>query len=840
MTSGAGCRLSSSADDTGDDGIRVLTGGQGVADGTSPPAVHAGPSTMINGPSPPPPGAGRSAEQSRAPIKKNTRAAVQVASLNMNGRGAPSAHSPASKWHSVNQFLRDSKVGVLALQETHMTVDLAVDINALHGSSLHVFHSVNPANANSAGVAFVLNKRKTNIVGAQAWEIVPGRALLLSLPWHKEEVMHILNVYAPAANAALNAKFWSDLSEQWTEQELPSPDIVLGDFNLVEDAVDRFPQSEDDARATVNLSDFVTRFKLIDGWRRCYPDAAGFSYPRIAIANRSRIDRIYISPYLYRFATNWSISPAVAIPSDHCLVSCSVTTMTAPYIGPGRWTMPLFLLTDQPFLRSIDALGSTLAADINDMTTNTVDARSPIQARFRKFKDDVITVARARARAKIPAIDRAIRELKARLKIITASAAYLTDVDSMLEAGLIQQRLVSLESRRFLNARAVARAHYRFEGDTISKYWSLINKNKRPRDLIYKLRRPEAVSTYVTRSDRMAELARDYHSDLQDKDMAPLSGDRLSATDAVLESLPRRVSDEQITDLRLSGDLSYADVVEALALAPSGKATGIDGIPYEFWKVMHLRHKTLPPMKVGKRANIVYILWQVFSDVVQCGVVPNTDFALGWLCPLYKKGDIYDVANYRPITLLNADYKLLTKILALKLARVAPSIIHPDQAGFVPGRHLFDQVKLAQTMINYAEATEENGVLIALDQEKAYDRIDHDYLWRTLQAFRFPDSLIAAVQGLYRSAQTIVYINGEASSPFSVTRGVRQGDPMSCLLFDIAIEPLACSLRASSLRGLSIPGAPHRLIATLFADDTTVYLAAADDYSVLDRLLHQW
>ena len=87
------------------------------------------------------------------------------------------------------------------------------------------------------------------------------------------------------------------------------------------------------------------------------------------------------------------------------------------------------------------------------------------------------------------------------------------------------------------------------------------------------------------------------------------------------------------------------------------------------------------------------------------------------------------------------------------------------------------------------------------------------------------------MKSLYECAETRVMVNGVLSSPFKVSRGVRQGDPMSCLLFDIAIEPLANMLRLSNLKGFEIPGVENKLITTLFADDTTVFLSQFDNFT---------
>ena len=134
----------------------------------------------------------------------------------------------------------------------------------------------------------------------------------------------------------------------------------------------------------------------------------------------------------------------------------------------------------------------------------------------------------------------------------------------------------------------------------------------------------------------------------------------------------------------------------------------------------------------------------------------------------------------------------------------------------MPHRSIFDQVRLTKMMLSYAEAMEMNGA------------IAYDYLWRTLEAFQIPDRFIQTVRLLYDHANTIVIINGERSTPFAVTRGVRQRDPLLCLLFNLAIEPLVCMLCKSTLTGFHIPGVADKLIVSMFADDTTAYLACHD------------
>lgn len=146
------------------------------------------------------------------------------------------------------------------------------------------------------------------------------------------------------------------------------------------------------------------------------------------------------------------------------------------------------------------------------------------------------------------------------------------------------------------------------------------------------------------------------------------------------------------------------------------------------------------------------------------------------MCPLYKKKDHLKIENYCPITLLNIDYKILTKALAIQVVKVIHKMIHLNQRGFIPKRSISNPIRLAQTMTMYADLMEEDRAIIASDQEKAYNKIQHTYFFETLEAFHLPPLFVNTVRNLYKSAYTQVAINSFLSSPFQVTRGVCQGD----------------------------------------------------------------
>lgn len=97
-------------------------------------------------------------------------------------------------------------------------------------------------------------------------------------------------------------------------------------------------------------------------------------------------------------------------------------------------------------------------------------------------------------------------------------------------------------------------------------------------------------------------------------------------------------------------------------------------------------------------------------------------------------------------------------------------------------------------MLDSCEANEINGAIVCLDQEKAYDKVHHDFIWKTLEKFDFPKHFIDTIKTLYQNGETVLIINGEISRLYKVTRGVHQGDPLSCLIFNLAIESLASML----------------------------------------------
>ncbi|KAI3374546.1 hypothetical protein L3Q82_021112 [Scortum barcoo] len=197
-------------------------------------------------------------------------------------------------------------------------------------------------------------------------------------------------------------------------------------------------------------------------------------------------------------------------------------------------------------------------------------------------------------------------------------------------------------------------------------------------------------------------------------------------------------------------------------------------------------------------------LLEVFNDCLERGRLPlSCRRAVITLLP--KKGDLQELKNWRPVSLLCTDYKIMSKVLASRLREVMASIIHPDQTYCVPGRLISDNVTLIRDILEVSGSLAVDTGLISIDQEKAFDRVEHKYLWQTLAAFGFSPGFIAKIRVLYCDIASVLKINGGLSAPFRVQRGIRQGCCLSGMLYSLAIEPLLHKLR-NKLSGVCVPG----------------------------------
>lgn len=164
---------------------------------------------------------------------------------------------------------------------------------------------------------------------------------------------------------------------------------------------------------------------------------------------------------------------------------------------------------------------------------------------------------------------------------------------------------------------------------------------------------------------------------------------------------------------------------------------------------------------------------------------------------IFKKRDVKDLKNWRPISLLNSDYKILSKVITLRLSRVLGSLVDQDQTCSVPGHSIASNVTLLRDVLDYIEWTDKSGILVRLDQEKAFDGINHSFLFRLLEHLGFGSSFIKRVHTLYTGAKMHIILNSHLSCKIELKRGVCQGNPLSTLLYVLCVGVLASQIRSS-------------------------------------------
>ena len=154
-----------------------------------------------------------------------------------------------------------------------------------------------------------------------------------------------------------------------------------------------------------------------------------------------------------------------------------------------------------------------------------------------------------------------------------------------------------------------------------------------------------------------------------------------------------------------------------------------------------------------------------------------------------KKGrDKRYIKNWRPISLLNIDAKVISKILATRLKKVISKLISSDQTAYVPSRFIGESVRLTSDVLEYMKTSELPGYLITIDIEKAFDSVDHTFLVAVLRKCGFGDDFIRWVMIILNRQESCIMNNGHSTGYFPLSSGTRQGDPISAYLFILVME----------------------------------------------------
>ncbi len=228
-------------------------------------------------------------------------------------------------------------------------------------------------------------------------------------------------------------------------------------------------------------------------------------------------------------------------------------------------------------------------------------------------------------------------------------------------------------------------------------------------------------------------------------------------------------------------------------------------------------------------------LFEVFKESIESALLPPT-LCQGLITLISKPNkDPLLIDSWRPITLLNNDYKIIALVLSKRLKCVLNNLIDECQSGFLQKRHICNNIRLVLDILDYSDFFSNDNLILFLDYYKAFDSLEHEFLLQTLRKVGFGDFFCRSIKMLYTNCNSSIKLSSGTSPRFALNRGVRQGCPISPYLFLIATELLHLHIRESPLKGITVDDT--EVVITQLADDTVLFLKDASQVAVALKTL---
>lgn len=579
---------------------------------------------------------------------------------------------------------------------------------------------------------------------------------------------------------------WADLL-RFSE----SPILFIGDFNAVRGAHERRSSRLPDAVSCREFLDFIDSARveevpasgLFYSWssRRYLPEHV-----------ESKLDRALASD---GFLDLWFGVTAVLLPrisSDHSplVVSC----LDQEFNGP------------RPFrFLSVWTAHEKFAGAVRTSWSRKVDGR-PLRCVMNKLKN-LRNDLRVWNKDVFGNCKISIATLQQELQCVQMQIAVSGYTEALFDEEVnVQAKLESALSTQASLLRQKCRVDWLQDGDRNTSFFHRSIQERRATNSISAMLIEGAV---VTDLEKIADHVVDFYKDL-------FSSNQVAPTDFtwIADYIPRDVNSEM--GIELSTMPSWEEVKSAVFSLNANSAAGPDGYSGSFfhsaWDI------------------IAHDIFDAVSDFFRSCKLPaglNSSFVV--LLP--KEKNAMSVTDFRPIVLSNFLFKIISKILAVRLNLVASKVISLQQFGFIEGRRMHDAILLASEGVNAMfRINGGRNLAFKIDICKAFDTLRWDFIIEVLHCYGFPDIFCSWILEIFASAKLSILVNGVPKGYFSCSRGVRQGDPLSPILFGIA-EDVLSRLMSKAVdngqiapmnfcRGVSFPS--H----ILYADDIIIFCSA--------------
>lgn len=708
-------------------------------------------------------------------------ASIRIGTLNVGG-----IHSPIKR-KKILIYLKKMQIDVAYLQETHL---LPPEVEKLNTMGWKVVASA-PYSSKARGVV-ILIRNSIEFINHQVTPDPQGRYVIVDATLDHTRLI-LCNLYAP--NTYSKEFFLQLVNKLYMVGNVPL--LMGGDFNIVSSPrMDRSStQRTMRRRPRVGIPYICKQLRLLDSWRSLHPTEKDFTCLSAAHGTLSRIDYLLASETLFPRVLEVKIEPMCV--SDHALSWVKIARQVEKGTNI-QWRFPSHLANSVKFREALASAWTTYAAD-----NAASEQSSPLlfwQASKSVLRGQILSYTSHRDKR----LNASYSETQT--KLTTAYCAFKasptpTNREKYLSQKLAFDTLLSQIESKFT---FIGRSKFHRHGNRSGKLLSALLKGQNPPTIIKRLRRPDG--TAATGGKEISEILHAFYTKLYGHTQIDQSS-KLDFWNRV--TLPQ-VSPEWAATL--IKPISVEEVRVAIKKLKCNKAPGPDGLSNEYYKILG--------------PKLLSTLALVFNRLLDGEQLPLY-FNSALLRVLHKPGRDPELpASYRPISLLNTDYKIYTKILADRLKPIMPTVIHEDQTGFIAGRQSVTNVRKVLAVMQWLEQHPPSSptAILSLDAEKAFDLVTWEHLFDTLDRFGVPERFTSLLKRLYLGASTQILSNAFLSMPFSILQGTRQGCPLSPLLFAMAIEPLAIALRSSNeYKGIVIGEREVKL--SMFADDMLLFVS---------------
>lgn len=669
------------------------------------------------------------------------------------------------------------------LQETHLTDSEHLKLKKDWVGQ--VYHA--SFNSRSRGVAILIHKSlpltEVEIKTDKCGRYVLIKGLLYG------EYTSFLNIYAPPNHPIT---FHTHVFSIFSDWLFPSS-VVGGDLNCCLHRLDKSHKLQLNSRISQSLLQCLSELGLLDTWRTLHPNAKGYTFYSNVHKTSSRIDYFFTPKVSMGNVISCSIGNILI--SDHAPVFLEISCSAEGQYG--GWRFKNYLLKDPNFKIFVRAqfqyfmsinktpevrpqlLWDTAKAFIRGGIISYMAHQKKTQANKRlELENQLSDLQRKFNVSPSPEI---------RLQLDATKTALETILTSEAEKSLLfcKQRMYE-------------------HGNKPSRYLANLVREKRQTQAIAAIKDKHGNRHYHNKD--INAIFQSFYETLYKSETTHESKQHMLRFLSTIE-LPCLSPDESKS---LNEPISEEELLIAIGQLNNNKAPGPDGLTAEFYK--EFKDCLVEPL--------LSALGQSFED----GTLPSSAYE-ACISLIHKKGRPADeCASFRPISLLNLDRKLLAKILATRLEIVMPQLVSADQTGFIKGRNSCNNVRRLLNLIQYGSRMTDKALVVSLDAEKAFDRIEMPYLFHILESFGLGNNFIQWVKVLYAAPKACVLTNGKRSNVFPLGRGTAQGCPLSPLLFALAIEPLAEAIRTDDcIKGIQTQTKQHKI--SLYADDILLYIS---------------